>query len=282
MPFVRPGYREDNSHLFISPICNNETDQARNNCGAPPDFYCHYYTISRHDGYDSSPLERCRPVKWLHVKVMGSVPCPGYHGRICGALCPAPGIDPLKKNYDKFRRYYEGFILVFVVYLLVIQAHILFWSAGVQISPNMTFPILFGMLFIYLGFLVEHAEQNWFVGIRTPWTHSSESVWKKTHVLGGELFKIAGLVCLLGALFQSYAIWIIMVPIIRGTIVECYPKAMSTTSSLPGSGSSFHLFLVLRIRVDHDITGYHHHFFSNKFCNTGLCVYNPALYAGYD
>ena len=25
-----------------------------------------------------------------------------------------PRIDPLKKNYDKFRRYYEGFILVFV------------------------------------------------------------------------------------------------------------------------------------------------------------------------
>ena len=33
-----------------------------------------------------------------------------------------PRIDPLKKNYDKFRRYYEGFILVFVIYLLVILA----------------------------------------------------------------------------------------------------------------------------------------------------------------
>ena len=137
-----------------------------------------------------------------------------------------PRIDPLKKNYDKFRRYYDGFILVFVIYLLVIQAQILLWSTGIQISPNMTFPILFGMLFIYLGFLIEHAEQNWFVGIRTPWTLSSESVWKKTHILGGKLFKIAGLVCLLGVLFQSLAIWIIMVPIL---LVSCYIVVFSYT-----------------------------------------------------
>jgi uncharacterized membrane protein len=85
---------------------------------------------------------------------------------------------------------------------------------GVKISPNLTFPLLFGMLFIYLGFLLEHAEPNWFVGIRTPWTLSSESVWKKTHRLGGKLFKIAGVICLLGVLFQDYAIWTIMVPIL--------------------------------------------------------------------
>jgi uncharacterized membrane protein len=134
-------------------------------------------------------------------------------------LMVIPRIDPKKLNYEKFRGYYDGFILVFVVYLLVIQLQIILWSMGVEISPNLTFPLLFGMLFIYLGFLLEHAEQNWFVGIRTPWTLSSESVWKKTHLLGGKLFKIAGIICLLGVLFQDYAIWIIMVPIL---LVSCY------------------------------------------------------------
>jgi uncharacterized membrane protein len=128
-------------------------------------------------------------------------------------LLALPRIDPLRKNYDKFRGYYDGFILVFVIYLLVIQVQIILWSAGVRISPNLTFPLLFGMLFIYLGFLVGHAEPNWFVGIRTPWTLSSESVWKKTHLLGGKLFKIAGIICLFGVLFQDYAIWFILVPV---------------------------------------------------------------------
>lgn len=129
-------------------------------------------------------------------------------------LMVLPRIDPMKKNYDKFRGYYDGLILVFVLYLLVIQVQIIVWTIGIHISPNLTFPILFGVLFIYIGFLVGHAEQNWFVGIRTPWTLSSEPVWKKTHLFGGKLFKIAGIVCFLGVLFQDYAIWIIMIPIL--------------------------------------------------------------------
>ncbi|HQT91558.1 MAG TPA: SdpI family protein, partial [Candidatus Kryptobacter bacterium] len=36
--------------------------------------------------------------------------------------------------------------------------------------------------------------QNWFVGIKTPWTISSEVVWKKTHILGGWLFALTGVV----------------------------------------------------------------------------------------
>ncbi|MEI6293060.1 MAG: DUF1648 domain-containing protein [Methanomicrobiales archaeon] len=151
-------------------------------------------------------------------------------------LLALPRIDPLKKNYDKFRGYYDGFILVFVIYLLVIQVQIILWSAGVRISPNLTFPLLFGMLFIYLGFLVGHAEPNWFVGIRTPWTLSSESVWKKTHLLGGKLFKIAGIISLFGILFQDYAIWFILVPVflVSGYIIIYsyleYQKELQGTS----------------------------------------------------
>jgi uncharacterized membrane protein len=125
-----------------------------------------------------------------------------------------PFIDPLKKNYEKFRNYYEGFILLFVLYLLAIQIQIILWSIGYQISPNRTFPLLFGILFIYIGFLLEHAEQNWFVGIRTPWTLSSKTVWKKTHAIGGKLFKIAGIVSLGGLFFQDFAIWLILVPVL--------------------------------------------------------------------
>jgi uncharacterized membrane protein len=36
-----------------------------------------------------------------------------------------PRLDPLRKNYEKFQNYYEGFILVFVLYLLAIQALII-------------------------------------------------------------------------------------------------------------------------------------------------------------
>jgi uncharacterized membrane protein len=139
-------------------------------------------------------------------------------------LAVLPRIDPHKKNYEKFRDYYEGFILLFVLFLLAIQVQIILWSTGYQISPNLTFPLLIGMLFIYIGFLLGHAEQNWFVGIRTPWTLSSKTVWKKTHELGGTLFKIAGVVSCAGIFAGAYAIWFILVPVL---VVAVYTVAYS-------------------------------------------------------
>jgi len=134
-------------------------------------------------------------------------------------LAVLPRIDPYKKNYEKFRDWYEGFILLFVFFMLAIQVQIILWSSGYQISPNLTFPFLIGTLFIYIGFLLSHVEQNWFVGIRTPWTLSSETVWKKTHEIGGKLFKIAGVIAFAGVLTGEYAMWFILVPALAVAVV---------------------------------------------------------------
>jgi uncharacterized membrane protein len=42
-----------------------------------------------------------------------------------------------------------------------------------------------GLLFIVLGNLMPRFRSNFFFGIRTPWTLSSEQMWMKTHRLGG-------------------------------------------------------------------------------------------------
>ncbi len=136
-----------------------------------------------------------------------------------------PRIDPLKENYGKFRDWYEGFILVFVLFLFAMQVLIILWNAGYPVNMNIVLPILFGFLFIYLGFLVGHAEPNWFVGIRTPWTLSSATVWKKTHEAGGRLFILAGIVSFFGALAGPYALFFILVPAIAvavSTVVYSY------------------------------------------------------------
>ncbi|HUT39285.1 MAG TPA: DUF1648 domain-containing protein [Methanoregula sp.] len=150
-----------------------------------------------------------------------------------------PRIDPYKMNYEKFRNYYEGFILLFVLFLLAIQVQIILWSTGYQISPNLTFPLLMGMLFIYIGFLLGHAEQNWFVGIRTPWTLSSKTVWKKTHELGGKLFKIAGVISCAGIVAGAYALWFILVPVLAVTVctvVYSYLEFQKEVNSQKGEG----------------------------------------------
>ena len=132
----------------------------------------------------------------------------------CALLVVLPRIDPLRNNYQKFQDYYDGFILVFAVFFFFVQLQIILWGLGIHISPNLTMPVMIGILFIYTGFLIGHAEPNWFVGIRTPWTLSSDSVWKKTHQRGATLFKLAGVVSMIGILAGMYAWLFILIPAI--------------------------------------------------------------------
>lgn len=49
---------------------------------------------------------------------------------------------------------------------------------------------------IILGNYMGKVRSNFFFGIRTPWTLSSDLSWNRTHRLGGKLLVLAGLVLL--------------------------------------------------------------------------------------
>lgn len=125
-----------------------------------------------------------------------------------------PSIDPLKANIRKFRNYFDGFIILLFLFMLFLQGFIVLWSLGTKIRPQIVFTIGLGILFFYIGILLEHAQRNWFIGIRTPWTLSSDSVWNKTHKIGGKLFKIIGIIALLGFFAGKYAFWFVIIPVI--------------------------------------------------------------------
>jgi uncharacterized membrane protein len=124
-----------------------------------------------------------------------------------------PKIDPLKSNIEKFRRHFDVFIVLIILFLFYIYMLTVFWALGVLFDMIQALVPAFAVLFFYVGVLVENAKRNWFIGIRTPWTLSSESVWNKTHKLGGKLFKIAAVVTLLGFFFRDFAIWFILIPV---------------------------------------------------------------------
>ena len=125
-----------------------------------------------------------------------------------------PKIDPLKKNIDKFRKYYDGFIVLIILFLCYIYGLSIAWNLGTRFNmASFIIPSL-GILFYYIGILLENCKRNWFIGIRTPWTLSNETVWKKTHKIGGKLFRVAGILALLGAVFQRFAILLAVVPVI--------------------------------------------------------------------
>ncbi len=129
-----------------------------------------------------------------------------------------PKIDPLKSNIQQFRKHYDGFVVLVVAFLFYLYLLTIFWNTGFRFNMIVLLSPAFAILFYYSGILIENAKRNWFIGIRTPWTLSSEKVWDRTHKIGGKLFKIAGIVALVAIFFQSYAIFFIVVPIIIVTI----------------------------------------------------------------
>lgn len=129
-----------------------------------------------------------------------------------------PKLDPLKKNYKKFNNYYDLFILIIILFMFYVYLLTIFWNFGIKF--NMTFALIpaLGFLFIYIGIILKNLKRNWFIGIRTPWTISSDIVWKRTHELGSKLFIFSGLIILLGIFFPNQMIWFVLVPILISSI----------------------------------------------------------------
>lgn len=135
-------------------------------------------------------------------------------------LLAVPSIDPKKSNITRFRPYYNFFIVFFLVFLLYVHLLTLAWNLGfTSFSFGTALTPAMGVLFIFMGFMVQKAKQNYFIGIRTPWTLASESVWNKTHQLGGKLFIASGVIALLGIFFPRQAYLLVLVPVLSTALV---------------------------------------------------------------
>lgn len=128
-----------------------------------------------------------------------------------------PSIDPLKANVAAFMPEYERFIAVFASFMLYIQALTIAWNLGVAFDMMTALAPAFAILYYRIGVLLGQTKQNWWIGVRVPWTLSSPAVWEKTHRLGGRLFKASGVIALTAPAFGQYGIIPVIAPILAST-----------------------------------------------------------------
>lgn len=137
-----------------------------------------------------------------------------------------PCIDPKKERYREFTKTYHLFKNVLVLFMVALYALTGLVGLGYNIRIDLAVPWSVGLLFIVLGIYMPKIKPNWFMGIRTPWTLSSEKVWAKTHKAGGKLFVLVGLIFLimpfLGERLIFPVIIITILIFVLGTIVYSY------------------------------------------------------------
>lgn len=152
-----------------------------------------------------------------------------------------PHIDPRGANYAKFGPTY--WTLANAVLVLVAGLHVVTLGKAIGWDVNMNRVVSLGVggLFVLLGNLMTRIRPNWFVGIRTPWTLSSDTVWRRTHRFGGFAFMIAGVCVAVTALLTSswalYGAIGVAAAAGLGTVVYSYVLWRAERDAGPPAGS---------------------------------------------
>lgn len=120
--------------------------------------------------------------------------------------------DPKKQNASiTMQQFAKWLTPILTVVLIPIT---LFMSMGIAIPINIIAPSAVGVIVIACGNYLPKSKQNYTIGIKLPWTLSSETNWNKTHRLAGYVWIIGGCVILIGSLLRIDALPITLIVII--------------------------------------------------------------------
>lgn len=119
-------------------------------------------------------------------------------------------IDPKYLNYKDMNKEYNMF--KFLIASLLYAIYIVFIISTLS-SFNILLAIntLLGIFLILMGKYLKNLKQNYFLGIKTPWTLNNEIVWEKTHKRSSVVFIIIGISFLINIFLKSFIPFIILI-----------------------------------------------------------------------
>lgn len=113
-----------------------------------------------------------------------------------------PKISPKGFKLEGAKKVYEIIVLIMAVFMLGVMVLVFEQALNNSLDMNKWIMGGIGILFIIIGNYLTKVPKNFFMGIRTPWTLSSDEVWYKTHRVGSWTFVGFGALTLLGALLD--------------------------------------------------------------------------------
>jgi len=104
-----------------------------------------------------------------------------------------PHLDPRRSNVESSAQFWNATGILLVSFLAYLHG-VMTWAA-LGHPVDVTGSMIPGMsiLFMGIGNYLGKTRSNWFGGVRTPWTLSSDYSWEKTHRATGWLFVLSGL-----------------------------------------------------------------------------------------
>lgn len=111
-------------------------------------------------------------------------------------------MDPKRESYANFQKTWDMLQIGIISFFAYIHVVTVYAAVSTSVSSHVATFITSGMgvLFILIGNSLGKIEQNWFVGLRTPWTLSDPEIWRKSQRLAGILFVLGGIAVLIMSL----------------------------------------------------------------------------------
>jgi uncharacterized membrane protein len=132
-----------------------------------------------------------------------------------------PAIDPIAKGFPGFRHVYDFFWILLSAVLAYSYALKIGSLLGWQVNVLRAVIPAIALLFLVVGMLLPHIRRNWFFGIRTPWTLSSDENWTKTHRFSRPLIVSAAVLIFIGAFTpRPWSIGLLAAPILLAAITS--------------------------------------------------------------
>ena len=169
-----------------------------------------------------------------HWNIRGEID--GYTGKWTAILL-FPGINILmfiimlilpiisvryRETPERFSRMIPQITNIVIFFFAIIHIYTLLLGAELITNTGTFLYYSLGLMFILLGNILPKMPSSFFIGIRTPWTLSSEHVWRKTHKVGGICFVMGGLLMIfIPAIWGNHATALTIMFVLYITLILC-------------------------------------------------------------
>ena len=131
------------------------------------------------------------------------------------------GADPKKNNHPP--KILHLVLWIIPVLSAVLHAVIYTTALGKEVRMEVVMPVFIGILFTIIGNYLPKCKQNYTIGIKIPWTLSSEENWNRTHRFAGRLWVICGIAIMLTGFFGGFWVFLpVVILMVLAPVIYSY------------------------------------------------------------
>jgi len=138
-----------------------------------------------------------------------------------------PAIDP--KKYVKYgEATFQKLALGLVLFLAALGIAIAYATVNNNFEAGKLILPVVGLLFAFIGNIMNSIKPNYFAGVRTPWTLEDPDTWRSTHRLASKLWFVGGITLTIAVLllpnkagmivFMSIIAILVLIPVVYSYI----------------------------------------------------------------